>query len=259
MYISHHVGIGIGYSVAIAATFLIALFWKPNRRALYPAVDATQFARPWIEFLLAILACIAILAIGQVYQQVWRVPNTGSLGWLGESVNQLIIFAPIVGLLVLRRNPPKSVFLTHDRALLRLGIGIAAGLLGTLAYGLARLGPGDLGALAHAFLNLDNIPHLIQVLGEDLVIIALIVRLAAGIKSFTWAGLIIIFLFVAGHIPALFAAEALTTEQWLSLLLDCAIGILVLIGLLRTRDLLWFWPVHVCMDLTQFVALSAGT
>lgn len=33
---------------------------------------------------------------------------------------------------------------------------------------------------------------------------------------------------------------------------DVLLGIVVLGTVLRSRDIVWFWPVHVVMDLTQF-------
>ncbi|MCI0365909.1 MAG: hypothetical protein L0Y44_03575 [Phycisphaerales bacterium] len=253
MDITHHLGIGIGYSAAIAATFLVAHVWRPGQRRLYPAVEVPSFARPWVEFLWAIIACVGIILLGQVYIHIWRVPNRGPIGWLGETVNQILIFAPAVVLLLVRRNPPESVFLARDRTLLRLGAGVTAGVLGVLAYAIVRLAPTDFDKLMSAFAQLDNVPHVVQILLEDIVIICLIVRLSASIGSFTVAGLIVIVLFVAAHCPALLAADAITTDDVMSLMLDSAIGAVVFLGLLRTRDLLWLWPLHTCMDLTQFV------
>jgi hypothetical protein len=58
-------------------------------------------------------------------------------------------------------------------------------------------------------------------------------------------------LFALAHIPALISAGA-TASEFISLLADCGLGILVLGTVWRSRDILWFWLVHFFMDMTQF-------
>lgn len=41
-------------------------------------------------------------------------------------------------------------------------------------------------------------------------------------------------------------------DRSLGLVRDAVLGVLVLGTLIRSGDILWFWPVHVVLDLTQF-------
>ena len=78
----------------------------------------------------------------------------------------------------------------------------------------------------------------------------LLVRLAAAIGTRP-AVVAAASLFAAGHIPSMLARGASLTEL-AALVRDVTLGLVVLGTVLRSRDILWFWPVHVTMDLTQF-------
>jgi hypothetical protein len=89
-----------------------------------------------------------------------------------------------------------------------------------------------------------------QVLFEDVAIAILLVRLAAAIGK-PAAVMLAASLFAAGHIPSMLAQGASASEL-VALLRDVTLGLVVLGAVLRSGDILWFWPVHVTMDLTQF-------
>ena len=63
-------------------------------------------------------------------------------------------------------------------------------------------------------------------------------------------------LFAAAHVPAM-VAQGASVEELLGLARDVALGLLVLGSVLRSGDILWFWPIHVVMDLTQFPRVMA--
>jgi hypothetical protein len=58
-------------------------------------------------------------------------------------------------------------------------------------------------------------------------------------------------LFAGAHVPAMIAQGA-SAGELLGLVRDAILGLLVLGAVLRSGDILWFWPIHVAMDLTQF-------
>ncbi len=262
---SHYPALYAGYGAAVGATVLLSLFVAPRAnpkdggasanpaRALWPAVGMPAFARPWLEFLLALLSVGAVLAVGQLYMRGIRLPTDGRLGWLMESINQIVIFSPVLVVAALRRHSLSTFFVTLDRAWLRLLIGISLGLVAVVAYSLTRFGVQGLGQVLDSMATLGSVPHVVQVLMEDLVIACLLVRLGSAVGSLRVAGLIVIVLFVAAHVPALIAGGKFDGAILLDRFADVGVGAIVLGGLLRTRDLLWLWPLHSLMDLTQFV------
>lgn len=44
--------------------------------------------------------------------------------------------------------------------------------------------------------------------------------------------------------------------EWGLLLADIGLGLGVLLVLQRSGDVVWFWPLHFCLDMTQFPAVN---
>jgi hypothetical protein len=90
------------------------------------------------------------------------------------------------------------------------------------------------------------------VLLEDLAIAILFVRLAAaagpGVAILGTAAL-----FAAGHVPALLA-EGASTSELIGLVRDFGLGVLVVGTAWRGADVAWVWPVHYTLDMTQLMA-----
>lgn len=97
------------------------------------------------------------------------------------------------------------------------------------------------------------LPLIVHIFFEDLIIVLLGSRLMAVCKRLWIAAVITASLFALAHVPALLDGGIEAAEIG-SLMLDTTLGVCVFIALARTRDLLWFWPVHVVMDLTQFAS-----
>jgi hypothetical protein len=86
---------------------------------------------------------------------------------------------------------------------------------------------------------------------EDLAIAVLFVQIAAALHP-RWAILLVAALFAGGHLPALFANGASAGEMF-GLVRDFGLGVLVIGTLWRGADIIWFWPVHFALDMTQFL------
>ena len=95
---------------------------------------------------------------------------------------------------------------------------------------------------------------MVQVFLEDLTIAILFVRLARAIDQ-RWAIVVVACLFAAGHIPAMLSGGA-TLRILANLLIDASLGVAVISVLMRSRDILWFWFVHYCLDMTQFSSIN---
>jgi hypothetical protein len=121
-------------------------------------------------------------------------------------------------------------------------------------YSVLREGADTPWQLLSRIWRYERIDEATQVLLEDVSIAILFVRLAAAIGRGR-ATLVVACLFAAGHIPAMLSAGA-TPSELAGLVRDAALGTLAILALRRSRDVLWFWPVHFCLDMTQFTTVS---
>ncbi|MCI0487254.1 MAG: hypothetical protein L0229_11715 [Blastocatellia bacterium] len=250
MTVSHYHALLIGYGVAMISWLAIARIF-PN---LWPRQNAQSFSHPWREVAWALLALLAVLAIGQLYTRGWLLPASGTFKPIIDAFNQVLIFSPLLLLLLFRRQSLKTAWLPADRIWVRLLIGLAIALIAILVFSLARTGSDSWVAILPRVYHPKNISHLVQVLLEDIAIAILFVRFRSALGLRVTIVLVAV-LFAAGHIPALLAGGA-TLNEMSSLFLDAGLGVGVLTVLQRSADVWWFWCVHFAMDMMQFYAVS---
>jgi len=254
--IEHYYALFAGYGALVAATLALNhLFGRSKQsRAIWPATGRPDLKRPWTDLGLVFLAVIAVIGVGQLYTAGYLLPTSGELGPWAEAVNQLLIFSPIPLLILLRRQPLSTALLPVKRLPARVAAGVGLALLAGVAYSaVARdfsLIPGAVADEAAA----GRLPaHAVQVFMEDLAIAALLVRLAAAVRSEWAAGALVAVLFAASHVPAMLSdGGGLAAGDVLRLALDVGIGLIVMVGLLKSRDLLWLYPTHLLLDVAQF-------
>lgn len=250
MFTTHYPPLVAGYLVALAG-------WLAAQRlfpTLWPAEPVPELARPWRELGIALLGAVAVLAVGQLWIRGIRLPEEGAAGPLLAALNQLFIFAPILLVPVLRRQPWTTAWLPLPRLPQRLLVGVGLASLAVTAYALLRAGADPPWAVAARIGRYDHLDEMVQVLLEDLTIAILFVRLAAAIGR-RWATVGVAVLFAAGHVPALLSAGAAPAEL-ARLVLDAGLGVAVILVLQRSRDVVWFWCVHFCLDMTQYARVS---
>jgi hypothetical protein len=244
-------------TVLFVAYASVALLWLAFARVLpyWRQPERPTFAHPWREFAFAMGACVLVLLIGQLYMRGIRLPNRGGWRPLTESINQFAIFLPVVLLPILRRQPTNSVWLPGGNVLPRLGVGVLLAAIAFLIFlALEERAPPPGLATARLF-SLNSVPIAVQVFLEDVTIALLFVRLAAAL-SLRWAVAATATLFALGHVPAMLA-DANAPAELGGLIRDVALGVMLLGVVWRSGDILWFWPVHSVMDLTQF--MTRGT
>jgi hypothetical protein len=100
----------------------------------------------------------------------------------------------------------------------------------------------------------EHVDEMVQVFLEDLTIAILFVRLAGALGS-RWATVLVAVLFAAGHVPVMVSQGATWLELG-GLLRDAGLGVAVILVLQRSRDVVWFWVLHFCLDMTQFARVS---
>jgi hypothetical protein len=240
------VALFVGYLTAvagwIAASRVAPDLWRPT--------EPPPFRQPWLEVGFALLAVVGVLLVGQLWVRGIRLPAAGPVAPFIESLNQLLIFSPILLLPLVRRQSYETALLRKDRRVVRVGTGIALAVVALAVHVAVRRLMGDDVLLVPRVLRFENVDVAFQVLFEDIAVAILLVRLAAAI-GMRPAVLVAATLFAAGHIPSMLARGASLSEL-VALLRDVMLGLVVLGSVLRSGDILWFWPVHVTMDLTQF-------
>jgi hypothetical protein len=230
--------------VAAAGAFWVLFLAAPGIMQAQPV----QFQRPWLELALLAIGIAGVIGVGQLFVAKMLLPEENELF---ESLNQVLIFAPgVIVLVFLRPFWPKN-FLPLDRAASGLGLGLVLALLAFTAFIAASRGMGAWAGAAGQMANADHISIVVQVALEDLLIAALAARLTAATNVWVAIG-VTAALFAAGHIPAMLAEGATLTELW-ALVLDTGLGVLVVGAIIASRNVWWFIPVHSVMDLTQFL------
>lgn len=242
--------------LAIAYASACAVWWSLSRvLPLWRESDRPQFAHPWREVGIVLLAILAVLVLGQLWVRGVRLPAEGAARPLFESLNQIIIFAPVVAVPIIRRHGWASAWIRRDSILTRLAIGMGIALLTLLVYSvLEQRAPSWPEAVRRVY-DPARAHLAVQVLLEDLAIAILFVRLSAAAGP-RIAVLGVAALFAAGHIPTMVASGA-TAGEFLALLRDFGLGVLVLGTIRRSADIAWFWPVHYSLDMTQFLTRTA--
>jgi len=256
----HYAGLFAAYGLLVVLTLLIHRVSRRSRRieTIWPAQDPVSLRHPWADVGFFVVAVAGVIGVGRLYQRGMLLPTPDSpAGAVSEAFNQFLIFAPIPLLLVMRRQGPETALLSPKRRPVRR-LGAAVGLAAVAMLTYAAVTEHTLADVAGAFADearSGRLPaHAVQVFMEDLAIGVLLVRLAAAVRSEWAAGVAVATLFAAAHIPAMLsgAAEGLEPAALTHLGLDALIGVIVMVGLLKTRDVLWLFPTHLTLDVMQF-------
>jgi len=223
---------------------------------LWPYTPPVRFAHPWRELLIALAAVIGVLMLGQLWQHGIRLKAEGWMDVVAESLNQILIFAPMILVPIVRRQPLASAWVRLDHLILRVAVGVGLALATLLIYSTLEQGaPSFVETLRSVYTPTRS--HLaVQVLLEDLAIAILFVRLAGAIGP-RKAVLGVAALFAAAHIPSVIAHGG-NFSDLAGLVRDFGLGVLVLSTVQRSADIAWLWPVHYSLDMTQFVSAQSG-
>lgn len=210
---------------------------------------------PWREVGIVLLATVGVLLLGQLWVHGIRLEVQGTWRPVVESMNQVIIFAPLVAVPILRRQGWASAWVRPQGILWRLAIGLGLAFLALALYSaLERGAPSWPEAMARVYAP-ARVHLAVQVLLEDLAIAILFVRVAAALGPRA-AILGVAALFAAAHVPSM-VARGDTAVEFLGLLRDFGLSVLVLSTVWRSADIAWVGPVHYSLDMTQFLSGAA--
>ncbi len=250
MFQEHYPPLVVAYLVGLGG-WLVASRFGPR---VWPHEPVEGFVRPWKEFGIALVGAVGILAMGRLWSSGIRLPEHGAFGPVFGAINQILIFAPILLVVVIRRQAWTTAWLPRRRIAMRLLVGLVLAGLAVTAYSLLRTGTDEPWVLLSRIWRYEHFDEMAQVFLEDLTIAILFVRLAGAIGS-RWTTAIVAGLFAAGHIPAMMSHGATWLELG-GLLRDAGLGVAVILILQRSRDVAWFWCIHFCLDMTQFNKVS---
>ncbi len=240
---SHSLFLAVGYAVACA------LWWALSRVVpLWRNPPRPTFAKPWREVLFVLLGVVGTLLLGQLWSRGIRLDSENSLT---ESINQIVIFAPILLVPILRRDGWASAWIQWHKIWLRVLIGMAISWVVLFSFTRLEAGSPSFGVAFHTTFAPWNTHIAVQVLLEDIAIAILFVRLAAAVghrKAIVGVAL----LFAVAHIPAMISQGASASELT-GLLRDFGLGLIVLGTAWRSADIAWLWPIHFTLDMTQFL------
>lgn len=249
---THYPPLLAGYAVALLAwLFVSRAAWSP-----WPAAPTAAFERPWRETGYALLAGVGVILLGQLWVRGVRLPEGGVPGPFFAALNQVLIFAPIPLLLLLRRHGPATAWLPRPRLGTRFAVGVGLAALAVTTYGLLRAGTDNPLAMLGRIVRYRHLDEAVQVFMEDLAIAVLLVRLSAALGP-RRAVVLVAVLFAAAHIPSLLASDEPPADV-ARLALDAGLGVAVLAVLFRSRDIVWFWCLHFAMDMMQFDWVRQG-
>lgn len=250
MFQEHYPPLVVAYLVGLGG-WLVASRFAPG---VWPREPVEGFVRPWREFGIALVGALGILAMGQLWTRGIRLPEQGAFGPVLGAINQVLIFAPILLVVVVRRQSWATAWLPRRRLAMRLLVGFVLASLAVTTYSLLRAGADAPWVLLSRIWRYEHVDTMAQVLLEDLTVAILFVRLAGAIGS-RWATVIVAWLFAAGHIPAM-VSQGATWFELGGLLRDAGLGVAVILVVQRSRDVAWFWGLHFCLDMTQFASVS---
>lgn len=252
MFLMHYPALCGAYLVALVG-WIVANQLAPDT---WPASAEVAFTRPWRELGIALVAVVGLVLVGQLYTHGIRIPEVGALKTVCASINQIIIYAPVLLLLPLRRQPWSTAWLSKQKFGQRLFLGLVLAVLAVVTYSLLRKGAGYPWGILNRIASYRNLDKFVQVFLEDVAIAILFVRFKAAVGA-KWAVLSVAALFVAGHIPAMISNGA-SQKEFARLIADVGLVSAIMLVWGKSRDVVWFCLVHFCLDMCQFDAIVFG-
>ncbi len=247
------------YYFALTGAYTIGLlgWWMANRwkPEIWNSDTEYHFTHPWWDMLWAFVAAVATIGIGQLYSAGFLLPKSSIFGpVVTEALNQTIIFSPFILLLIVRRQPFTTAWLSARHLPERLGIGFVLAIIAVCVFVLIRQPSDSLGSVLGNVYHPKNAGYAVQIFLEDIAIAVVFVRFqsAIGSKWFLIVLVAVAFLFSASHYPAKLSEGLSFMTATRDVIIDGALGSAIVYVLQRSKDILWFWCIHFAMDMMQF-------
>lgn len=236
----------LAYLTACASWFALTNL-RPD---LWPTVPETSSNRPRLDLALALGAAVLILALGQAYRGGMLIPSRGTVPvrrvvWI---INNLIIYSPIFLVMLFRRQPLVTVYLSPQRLWFKIGFGALVGVLCVALFLGVR---GELIQLPVVLLSAGDgkrLTDFVPVFLEGVAMAFLLVRMRWAVGP--WPAVVLpALLFAAAHIPSEMAEGRSVAEIIAFFVLNSVLVTAILTIVLRTRDIVWLGVVHYFLDI----------
>jgi hypothetical protein len=231
--------------LSVCAAWVIVTRLRPK---LWPTAPGLKSDRPWLDLALAAVAVIAILALGQSYRAGYLLHSGApALGPLAYTLNQLIIFAPIVIVLAIRGQGPATVFLSPAALPMKLITGLLLGIAAVAIYLGASGRLGDLPAVLLESVRPQSLERFLPVFLEGVALAFVFVRVR---WTFGTAAALLIpsVLFAISHIPRQLESHLPIEHIALYFALNTLLPVAILYVVSLSADVIWLGIVHYLMD-----------
>ncbi|WP_338241030.1 hypothetical protein [Aurantiacibacter hainanensis] len=239
---THYLGIITAYGAVAILAWLLALLYP----RLIPAAGEYAVDARWRKAGLFLLALAVAIGLSRLRAQGWLLAD-GNV-WL-SAVNQLLVIVPFLVFILYMRS--RAAALIPDRHILRsLAVGAMLAIPALLAFYSSVDGWQTIPALLDALTLGDTAAIALRSLLRCLVVGAFLALVAGGWSGRTALALAAIAI-AATQIPSLL--DGGFSAEWLVVLIaHVALVVGLLSAILVTRNIVWFWPVLVALNLLQF-------
>jgi hypothetical protein len=254
---SYYFALTAGYAIGLLGWWIVHR-WNPG---LWNPGPEYRFPHPWWDLLWAFIAALCTIAVGQLYSGGMLIPKGAFIAPVAaEAMNQAIIFSPFIVLMIVRRQPLTTAWLSVRHLPGRLAVGCILAIAALCVFVLLRRPPDTIMTILGNVYHPKNVGYAVQILLEDIAIAVVFVRFRAAVGP-RWFLLVLItvaFLFSASHYPAKLAEGASIVSATRDVIVDGLLVSAVIYVLQRSRDIVWFWFIHFAMDMMQFYSGSTS-
>jgi membrane protease YdiL (CAAX protease family) len=225
-------------------------FWLDKNGKSWNLESIKSSTHPWLDFGIALVVCIAVMGVGQLFSAGYLIPRTENtiinqaLIW---PLNNVIIFSPIFLVLIIRKQDLNTIFISTNQILRKLAFGFVASIIGIVIFTIIR---GEWTRIPDIFtsaIQLKTLSNFPAIFFENVALAFLFVRLkwAAGTK---WAIGVPAVLFAFAHVPGSIAEGDPMGHIVTFFFLTGGLTTFILYTAYRSRDIIWLGVVHYLMD-----------
>ena len=238
------VPLSLAYLSVCGLWFLLS---KAGQSWQIDSIESTK--KPWLDFGIALIACVAVMAVGQLYSSGYLLTRTGnsSFNLFIWPLNNVLIFSPIFLTLFIRKQGLNTIFISSKQVGLKLLFGLIVSLIGVVIFAGLRGEWARIPEIMASAVQLKTLSNFPAIFFENVALAFLFVRLkwAVGIK---WAIGIPAVLFALAHVPGSVAEGDPIGHILTFFFLTGTLTIFILYTAYRSRDILWLGFVHYMMD-----------
>jgi len=229
-------------SYAIACLVARQLFIKQK---LWNQPEEFKPDKPVIELVIALLAVVAVFMVGRLYSAGYLLPaRYNPYAWIA---NNLIIYSPIFIVLLIRKQPITTVWISHKHIGFKLLVGGVASVISVSVFLTFRMEWERFIEVVTKSFSADALSYFVPVFLEGVAIAFLFVRLK-WVSNLKVALAIPGVLFAMGHLPGMIVDGDPWWHMTLMSLVTGSITVFVLYTCYKTRDIIWIGIVHYFMD-----------